>query len=54
VRIPGQRAFAARRERLRDGIPLHPDIPPLIADLAEHHGIALPVPLPEIERDAGV
>lgn len=56
-RIPGQRAFAARRERLRDGIPLHPDIPPLIADLAERFDVPLPVPLPEIKeikRDAGV
>jgi len=46
-RIPGQRAFAARRERQRDGIPLHPDIPPLIADLSERYAVALPVPLPE-------
>ena len=53
-RIPGRRAFAARRDRLRDGIPLHPDIPPLIADLSERFGVALPVPLPEIKGDSGV
>jgi len=41
-RLPGQRAFAARREQLANGIALHPDVPPLLATLSAQTGIALP------------
>jgi LDH2 family malate/lactate/ureidoglycolate dehydrogenase len=40
-RLPGQRAFAARREQLAKGIELHADIPPLLNTLSEQTGIAL-------------
>jgi LDH2 family malate/lactate/ureidoglycolate dehydrogenase len=42
VRMPGDRGIARRAEQLRDGLALHPTIPPMLADLAQKYGVALP------------
>jgi LDH2 family malate/lactate/ureidoglycolate dehydrogenase len=41
-RLPGERAFALRRRQLREGVTLHPDVPPLLEELARHYGIPPP------------
>ena len=41
-RLPGDRAMARRAEALRDGVALHPGIPPALGMLAERLGIAPP------------
>jgi L-lactate dehydrogenase len=45
VRLPGERALAARSEQLANGVALHPDIVPAIAPWAEKLKVPLPVPL---------
>jgi LDH2 family malate/lactate/ureidoglycolate dehydrogenase len=47
VRIPGQRAFAARREQLEKGVVLHPSIRPHVEPVAEKYGLHFPAPLSE-------
>lgn len=47
VRIPGQRAFAARREQLEKGVALHPSIRPHVEPVAESYGLRFPAPLSE-------
>ncbi|EKS71714.1 MULTISPECIES: Ldh family oxidoreductase [Caballeronia] len=42
VRMPGDRGLSLKREQLRDGITLHPTIPPALEACAQRHGIALP------------
>jgi len=44
VRIPGQRAFAARREQLEKGIALHESIRPHVEPVAEKYGLKFPDP----------
>jgi L-lactate dehydrogenase len=38
VRMPGDRGIARRAEQLRDGVTLHPSIPPMLAELARKFG----------------
>jgi L-lactate dehydrogenase len=38
VRMPGDRGIARRAEQLRDGVTLHPTIPPMLAELARKFG----------------
>lgn len=42
VRIPGQRAMAARREHLEKGVILHPGIRPHVEPVAESYGLKFP------------
>ena len=42
ARLPGQRAFARRREQLASGIELHPDLPPLLESLARQLDVEPP------------
>jgi L-lactate dehydrogenase len=44
VRLPGQLAFARKREAERDGVPLAPVITDALAALAGKHGVPLPPP----------
>ena len=44
-RLPGERAWALRREALAKGVPLHPSLPPLLAARGEAAGIAFPPPI---------
>ncbi len=43
-RVPGQRAFAARRRQLEHGVELREDVPPLLARLATRYRLELPRP----------
>lgn len=45
VRLPGERALAMRAQGLRDGVALHPSIPPMLAARAAAAGITAPQPL---------
>ena len=45
VRLPGQRAFAARREHLEKGVVLHPSIRPHVEPIAEGYGLKFPDPI---------
>lgn len=42
VRIPGQRAFAARRDHLENGVVLDPGIRPYVEPVAESYGLKFP------------
>ena len=42
VRLPGEAGWRARREHLRDGVPLHPSIMPALRPLALDYGVPLP------------
>ncbi len=46
VRMPGERGLARKRAQLRDGVALHAGIVPALAPLAQHAGVAMPIPLP--------
>lgn len=45
VRIPGQRAMAARRDHLRNGVILHPAIRPHVEPVAAGYGLRFPDPV---------
>jgi len=45
VRVPGQRAWAARAQQLRDGVELYPSIVQDLQPWAEKLQVALPIPL---------
>jgi LDH2 family malate/lactate/ureidoglycolate dehydrogenase len=45
VRVPGQRAFAARRDRLENGVELHDSIRPHVEPVAERYGLKFPAAL---------
>lgn len=45
VRIPGQRAMAARRDHLENGVILHPGIRPHVEPVAESYGLRFPDPV---------
>jgi L-lactate dehydrogenase len=42
VRMPGDRGLARWKEQMRDGISLHPTIPPMLAECAQRYGMSLP------------
>jgi L-lactate dehydrogenase len=42
ARLPGDGAMARRAQALAEGVALHPAIPPMLAKLAERHGVELP------------
>ena len=44
-RMPGERALARKAEQLRDGVMLHPTIPPVLADRGARAGLAIPQPI---------
>lgn len=44
-RLPGERGWRRRADALRNGVPLHPAIPPVLRDRAARAGIAWPEPL---------
>jgi LDH2 family malate/lactate/ureidoglycolate dehydrogenase len=45
VRMPGDRGLARWKEQMRDGISLHPTIPPMLEECAQRYGTKLPSPL---------
>ena len=45
ARVPGQRAYACRREQMDQGLALHPTIRPHIEPMAERYGLRFPDPL---------
>lgn len=45
ARVPGQRAFACRREQVEQGVALHPSIRPHVEPVAERYGLGFPDPL---------
>ncbi|RME99354.1 MAG: Ldh family oxidoreductase [Alphaproteobacteria bacterium] len=45
VRVPGQRAFAARRDHLARGVVLEPSIRPHVEPAARRYGLAFPDPV---------
>lgn len=45
VRMPGDRGVARKHEQLRDGVALHPSIPPGLRDCAKLYGIEFPAAL---------
>jgi len=45
VRIPGQRAMAARRDHLQNGVILHPSIRPHVEPVAKGYGLRFPDPV---------
>jgi LDH2 family malate/lactate/ureidoglycolate dehydrogenase len=45
VRMPGDRGFGRMREQERDGVTLHPTIPPMLDDCAKRYGMQFPAPL---------
>ncbi|MEO6984705.1 MAG: Ldh family oxidoreductase [Paralcaligenes sp.] len=45
VRMPGDRGTARKHEQLRDGVALHPSIPPALRDCAKFYGIEFPAAL---------
>jgi len=45
VRLPGQRAYAARREHLEMGVVLNPGIRPHVEPVAEGYGLKFPDPI---------
>ena len=44
-RMPGERALARKAEQMRDGVTLHPTIPPVLADRGTRAGLAVPQPI---------
>lgn len=46
ARMPGARAQAERARQLRDGVTLHPDIPPMLEPWAKKFGVPMPVAIP--------
>ena len=44
-RMPGERALARKAEQMRDGVVLHPTIPPVLADRGARAGLAVPQPI---------
>lgn len=44
-RLPGERAWQRRAQALAHGVPLHPSIPPVLAERGRRAGIAVPPPL---------
>lgn len=44
-RLPGERAWQRRTQALALGVPLHPSIPPVLAERGQRAGIAMPNPL---------
>jgi LDH2 family malate/lactate/ureidoglycolate dehydrogenase len=53
ARVPGARAFAARRRQCERGIELHPDVSPLLANLSERFGVPLPDQLGAESQERG-
>ncbi|TAL85626.1 MAG: Ldh family oxidoreductase [Candidimonas sp.] len=45
VRMPGDRGIARKHEQLRDGVALHPSIPPMLGGCAKLYGIEFPAAL---------
>ena len=45
VRMPGDRGLSRRKEQMRDGILLHPTIPPVLTECAQRYGMQFPTPL---------
>jgi LDH2 family malate/lactate/ureidoglycolate dehydrogenase len=45
VRLPGERGLALREQALKEGVALHPSIPPMLADRAAKAGLKPPLPL---------
>lgn len=44
VRMPGDRGLARKQEQLRDGVLLHPTIPPMLQDCARRYDMSFPAP----------
>ena len=44
-RMPGERALARKAQQVRDGVELHPTIPPVLADRGARAGLAVPQPI---------
>jgi L-lactate dehydrogenase len=45
VRMPGDRGLARWKEQMRDGIALHPTIPPMLGECAQRYGMTFPAPV---------
>jgi LDH2 family malate/lactate/ureidoglycolate dehydrogenase len=45
VRMPGDRGLGRMREQERDGVTLHPTIPPMLDECAKRYGMQFPAPL---------
>lgn len=44
VRMPGDRGLARWKEQMRDGIALHPTIPPMLNECGQRYGMDFPAP----------
>jgi LDH2 family malate/lactate/ureidoglycolate dehydrogenase len=47
VRMPGSRALQLRNDQKKNGLQLHPAIPPSLKNCAKEHGVTFPHPVAE-------
>lgn len=51
IRLPGERALKLKREQVREGVALYPDIMPRLAEWADRLGVPVPDPIRRKENE---